>query len=73
MDPAYQLPPDDSSQPSRRSSVGPSPTEARSASRYESITGRDDEPFSESYQSTDTVRRRPDATTAYGMCYPPLC
>lgn len=71
MDPSYQLPADDTSQPSRRSSVGPSPTDARSASRYEPVAGRDDERFSESYQSADTVRRRPDASGTYGMYYLP--
>ncbi|KUI53295.1 Low affinity vacuolar monovalent cation/H(+) antiporter [Cytospora mali] len=66
MDPSSQPPPDDTSQPSRRSSLGPSSTDARSASRYEPITGRDDDHYSESYQSTDTVRRRPDAAATYG-------
>lgn len=73
MDQPHQNRPDDASEASRRSSVAPSPTDVRSASRYESITGRDDDDgFSESYQSTDTVRRRPDATVNYGMCDLPL-
>jgi Ca2+:H+ antiporter len=42
-----------------------SPTESRQPSRYEPITGRDDG-LSESFQSTDTVRRRPDPSAALG-------
>ncbi|KAK4173693.1 Sodium/calcium exchanger protein-domain-containing protein [Triangularia setosa] len=36
-----------------------SPTDTRRPSRYESITGQDDR-MDESFQSTDTVRRRPE-------------
>ncbi|KAK2610234.1 hypothetical protein N8I77_003684 [Diaporthe amygdali] len=70
MDPPNQNNQDDASQASRRSSITPSATDVRSASRYESITGRDDDGLSESYQSTDTVRRRPDATAGYGTSSP---
>lgn len=45
-----------------------SPSDTRAPSRYESITGRDDAGLSESYASSDTIRRRPD-TGAYGTCY----
>ncbi|KAK0723313.1 Sodium/calcium exchanger protein-domain-containing protein [Lasiosphaeria miniovina] len=41
------------------SSSDPSPTDTRRPSRYESITGADDS-LSESFQSTETVRRRPE-------------
>ncbi|KAK3314556.1 Sodium/calcium exchanger protein-domain-containing protein [Apodospora peruviana] len=46
---------------------GPSPTDTRHPSRYESITGPE-ESISESFLSTDTVRRRPD--TNYGSINP---
>ncbi|KAM7199756.1 Low affinity vacuolar monovalent cation/H(+) antiporter [Naviculisporaceae sp. PSN 640] len=45
------------------SSTEASPSDSRNPARYESITGPDDS-FSESFLSTETVRRRPD--TAYG-------
>lgn len=70
MDPSDQNPRDESAAPSQRSSVAPSPTDVRIASAYAPITGRDDDRYSESYNSADTVRRRPDAS-AYGMCYLP--
>jgi Ca2+:H+ antiporter len=44
------------------SSTVPSPTDTRAPSRYESITRGDDGGLSESFQSTDTVRRRPEGT-----------
>ncbi|KAK0710794.1 Sodium/calcium exchanger protein-domain-containing protein [Lasiosphaeris hirsuta] len=45
--------------PDDESSADPSPTDTRRPSRFESITGQDDS-TSESFQSTDTIRRRPE-------------
>ncbi|KAF7545501.1 hypothetical protein G7046_g9550 [Stylonectria norvegica] len=60
--------------PSRReqgdSSSAPSPSDTRSSlTRAESATRREDEGLSESFQSTDTVRRRPEG--GYGSISSP--
>ena len=65
MDSSYQNA--SSSQHSSDASGLPSPTDPRALTRYESLTGRDDAGLSESLQSSDTIRRRSEAT--YGMCY----
>ncbi|VBB83554.1 Putative Protein similar to cation exchanger YNL321W of Saccharomyces cerevisiae [Podospora comata] len=44
------------------SATDQSPTDTRRPSRYESITGQDDR-MDESFQSTDTVRRKPEDST----------
>ncbi|KAK3321330.1 Sodium/calcium exchanger protein-domain-containing protein [Cercophora scortea] len=54
------------------SSSDPSPTDTRNPSRYEPITGRDDS-FTDSFLSTDTVRRIPESTatsTTYAITSP---
>ncbi|KAK4159725.1 Sodium/calcium exchanger protein-domain-containing protein [Cladorrhinum sp. PSN259] len=54
---------DPSSQHTEASSSDPSPTSTRRPSRYESITGQEDRQ-EENFQTTDTVRRRPDGAQA---------
>ncbi|KAK0702510.1 Sodium/calcium exchanger protein-domain-containing protein [Apiosordaria backusii] len=55
---------DSASQKDDAAATDPSPTDTRRPSRYESITGQDDR-VDESFQSTDTVRRRPEGGGAF--------
>ncbi|KAJ4411013.1 hypothetical protein N0V82_009083 [Gnomoniopsis sp. IMI 355080] len=72
MDSSDQEPQAESTAGPQRPSIAPSPTDTRVASAYGPIAGtRDDERYSESYNSTDTVRRRPD-TSAYGTISPSI-
>ncbi|KAK3387858.1 Sodium/calcium exchanger protein-domain-containing protein [Podospora didyma] len=59
---------DPPTQPGEELSGDPSPTDTRRPSRYESVTGQDDQ-LSDNFQSTDTVRRRPEPS--YGSIQTP--
>lgn len=63
MDPSHQ-----DASAGRRQTVQTSPTDASNNAR-DSTAGQPGDGFGESYQSTETVRHRPEPGAGYGMCY----